>query len=134
MLENFKKRRQRKKKIREKSNHSHANITTLDLIKRYLDSKIPKPKQKAENPNISLLPNNAEDINYIAIVLDGVVEDVIRTQNRMAALLLSEPTFVEFDPGTTYPQIGITEYKDGVFSKTAEQNNPNQENEESEEF
>jgi hypothetical protein len=132
MLDNFKKRRQRKKKIREKANHSHANITTLDLIKRYLDSKIPKPKEKAENPNISLLPAGAENVNYIAVVLDGVVEDVIRTQNRMAALLLSEPTFVEFDPKVTYPQIGVTEYKDGIFSKTVETDDPNEE--ESEEF
>jgi hypothetical protein len=133
MFDNIKKSIKRKKKIREKAKHSHKNITTLDLIKRYLDSKIPKPKEKAENPNISLLPGGADNVNYIAVVLDGRVEDVIRTQNRMAALLLSEPIFVEFDPKTVYPQIGVTEYKDGAFVQTSPTASE-QENKESEEF
>lgn len=134
MLDNFKKRLKRKKKIREKASHSHTNITTLDLIKRYIESKLPKRKEKVENPNISLLPSGGENINHIAVILDGKVEDVIRTQNRMAALLLSEPLFVEFDPRVNYPQIGVTEYKDGVFSKTLEINNGHSHDKEDQEF
>lgn len=126
MFDNIRKNLKRKKKIREKANHSHGKVTTLDLIKKYLDSKIQKPKESAEDPNISLLPSGAEGINYIAIVLDGKVEDVIRAQNRMAALLLSEPVFVEFDPKTVYPIIGVTEYADGVFTNTSKITNPHE--------
>lgn len=45
-------------------------------------------------------------INHIAIVLDGRVEEVIHTENRMAALLLSEPQFVEFEEPGPIPTIG----------------------------
>ena len=67
-----------------------------------------------------LSPNPQEQINHIAVILDGKVEDVIRAQNRMAALFLSEPIFVEFDPREVYPKIGITEYIDGAFVNTEE--------------
>jgi hypothetical protein len=45
-------------------------------------------------------------INHIAIVLDGRVEEVIHTENRMAALLLSEPQFIEFEEPGPIPTIG----------------------------
>jgi hypothetical protein len=56
-----------------------------------------------------------ENINYVAIVLDGVVEDVMRCQDRLAALILSNPQFVEFDPEKDRPQIGLTKYENGKF-------------------
>jgi hypothetical protein len=80
-------------------------------------SKLPVQKQSAVDYNASLLNSAPKDIqiNYIAIVLDGRVEEIIRAQNRLAALLLSNPTFVEFDPNEVYPKIGITEYRDEEF-------------------
>jgi len=107
--------------------HQHANhkVTTLDLIKRYLSLKIQKMttgKRSAINPNISPLDRMPNvEINHLAIVLDGKVQDVMRTQNRMAALLLSEPQFILFDPKET--QIGIGyDYIDGKFVKNEEEN------------
>ena len=58
-------------------------------------------------------------INYIAMVIDGKVEDVLRAQNKLAAMLLSNPVFVEFDPKEFYPLIGQTEYVDGKLINTA---------------
>lgn len=109
--------------------HSHQQgdhkVTTLDLIKRYLSLKIQKmttTKRSAFNPDVSPLDRMPNiEINHIAIVLDGKVQDVMRTQNRMAAMLLSEPKFVLFDPKET--QIGIGyDYIDGKFIKNEEAN------------
>ena len=41
--------------------------------------------------------------HQVAIILDGVVQDVIAVPERMCALLLSEPTFAYFN-GSTLPQ------------------------------
>ena len=60
-------------------------------------------------------PPPSEEIGYLAIVLDGVVEDVMRAQPRLVALLLSNPEFVEFDPEKDRPQIGQTKYQNGTF-------------------
>ena len=98
--------------------HKGHKVTTLDLLKRYLSLKIQKmsfKKTSATNPNISPLDQMQNvEVNHIAIMLDGVVEDIIRTQNRLAAILLSGPTFVEFDPMKQQPQIG-NKYVDGKF-------------------
>ena len=91
-------------------NHSGHKVTTLDLIKRYLSLKINEmsPKKKSVNDaNRSLIDQmNKAEINHIAIVLDGTVEDVIRCQNRMAALLLSNPDFIDFNPDESKVVIG----------------------------
>ena len=60
-------------------------------------------------------------INSIAVVLDGRVEEVIRCQNRLAALLLSGPEFVEFDPESVNVQVGKTKYEDGKLENEKEQ-------------
>lgn len=107
--------------------HSHGNhkVTTLDLLKRYLNLKIQKmtaKKRPAMNPNISPLDQMPNiEINHIAIVIDGHVQDVMRAQNRMAAMLLSEPTFVLFDPKETKVNIGY-KYENGKFVKNEEEN------------
>jgi hypothetical protein len=59
-------------------------------------------------------------INHIAIVLDGRVEEVIHTENRMAALLLSEPQFIEFEEPGPIPTIGWI--WDGVEFKESDHN------------
>jgi hypothetical protein len=48
------------------------------------------------------------------------VQEVIRAENRMTALMLSEPEFVLVPKGTKSPTIGWY-YKDGEFT------NPNEE-------
>jgi hypothetical protein len=105
-----------------KKNKPYHEMTTSELIRSYIISKLPKGKQKLiqEQNNANNPPSNIV-INHIAIILDGVVEDVIRCENRMAALILSEPTFVEFDPKDIYPQIGITKYINGNFVKDKEE-------------
>lgn len=110
----------KKQKQKVDSKHNHNTISTMDLIKRYLDSKIPVrlQKQSITDENISLLNNSNGSVNHIAVILDGRVEEVVRAQNRMTALLLSSPTFIEFDPKETYPIIGVTEYADGKFTET----------------
>jgi len=96
----------------------HNYITTWELFRRYLMSKIPRPKESVADYNANLLnaaPANLQ-INHIAIVIDGKVEEVMRAQNRLAAILLSNPTFVEFDPKEVYPIIGETRYVDGKLT------------------
>lgn len=107
-----------------KNNKTYEEMTTIELIKSFIISKLPRGKQKlinqqktANNP-----PENIS-INYIAVVLDENVEEVLRCENRLAALLLSEPTFVEFDPKTNYPKTGLTKYVDGNFVNLEEQKN-----------
>ena len=103
-------------KAKKHLEHSHNQLTTGQLIRRWLESKLPTPKDSPIDPSITLnrpTPSNIE-VNHIAIVLDGVVEEVLRAQNRLAALLLSNPEFVEFDPNEVYPQIS-TRYEDGKF-------------------
>lgn len=104
-------------------NGSHGKVTTLDLLKRYLALKINKMspvKNSAINPNISPLDQaSGIEINHIAIVIDGEVQDVIRAQNKMAAMILSDPEFVFFDPKDTKIKIGF-KYKDGKFIEPEE--------------
>jgi hypothetical protein len=45
-------------------------------------------------------------IYSIAIVLDGEVQDVIRTETRLAAMLLSDPVFVDTTDLEIKPGIG----------------------------
>lgn len=40
-------------------------------------------------------PPNIE-INHIAVVLDGIVQEILRGDNKMADLLTSQPTFILF--------------------------------------
>lgn len=103
----------RKKKNLE---HPHSQLSTLDLIKKLIESKIPVKKDSPVDPSIPMVRPTPGDIEvvHIAIVLDGVVEEVLRAQNRLAALMLSEPKFIEFDPNEVYPKIG-TKYEDGKF-------------------
>lgn len=91
-------------------------MSTWQLFRAYLISKLPKGKQRLAQQQTQLneTPQNIS-INHIAIVLDGTVEEIIRCENRLAALLLSEPSFVEFNPEEEYPQISFTRYENGQF-------------------
>lgn len=100
------------------NSHEMHKVTTLDLIKRYLNLKInkmTKGKVSVSDPNISLLDQMKNiEVNHIAIVIDGEVQDVMRAQNKMAAMLLSDPQFILFDPAKT--KVGLNYgYRDGQF-------------------
>lgn len=55
-----------------------------------------------------------DDERVIAIVLDGYVIEVARFNERFAALLMSNPEFVDVTSTTAGPG---WKYKDGEFSK-----------------
>jgi hypothetical protein len=103
----------------------HGKVTTLDLLKRYLALKVEKMsgvKKSAINPNMSPLDQmSGIEINHIAIVIDGEVQDVLRAQNKMAAMILSDPEFVFFDPKDTVVKLGF-KYKNGKFINPEEEN------------
>lgn len=60
-------------------------------------AKAPKRKvQELDSPTAEVnTPPKDISIAAIAIVLDGEIQEVIRAQDRMAALFLSHPDFVE---------------------------------------
>jgi hypothetical protein len=85
---------------------------TIQWVLRKLKKKkvevLPAPAPSNNQPN-------GVQVATIAIVLDGEVQEVIRAQDRMAALFLSEPSFVEIpDDLEVKPTIGW-KYKDGEF-------------------
>lgn len=100
---------------------SHKPQGLLETFRKYLESKTPSAKKSVIDHEINHQPSGIE-INHIAIVLDGTVQEVVRAQNRLAALLLSEPEFIEFDPSVIYPVLGKTKVVDGIF-KNIEENN-----------
>lgn len=66
------------------------------------------------------------DINIysIAIVLDNEVQDVIRAEARLAAMLLSDPILVDITDLENKPGIGIKyNPENGKFGKGHEENN-----------
>ena len=96
-------------------------LSTWDLIKlKFKKEKI--RKSPISNSSINNPPVGSK-INYIAIVLDDEVQEVMRAENRFTALLLSQPSFIEFDPENESVHIGdsvidgkivLTERNDGV--------------------
>lgn len=82
-----------------------VKLTTWDLVKMGIYKLV---GTKVKLPAVLDIPKAPPPvkINHIAVVLDGRVEEVIHTENRMAALLLSEPQFVEFEEDDVVPTIG----------------------------
>lgn len=96
------------------------HLSTWDVIKRYCYTKIALGmKQPVSMSKIPPEPTQ-EQIYHLAVVLDDEVQDIMRTQGRLAALLVSNPKFIEFDPEQEHPLIGWL-VNDGNFI------NPNQE-------
>ena len=102
-------------------NHSHDHesvniikLSTVGIIKEFL-AKRKAFKNKKEVASESFLPTPpSSTINHIAIILDGEVQEIMRAQNRLTALLLSDPKFVVFDVDDVRPEIGW-KYHDGKF-------------------
>jgi hypothetical protein len=94
-------------------------LSTWDVIKLVI-YKWASPRVKL--PAALQIPKAPEGvkINHIAVILDGRVEEVIHTENRMAALLLSEPHFVQFPDSQEMPTIGWL-YENNKFYKTLEE-------------
>lgn len=110
------------------SEHSHNHdpivLTTRELIRRWLEKKIGiTEKRAATHSHAAVAPSEPShgQIHTIAIVLDGVVQEVIRTENRMAALMLSNPQFILVKPGEKKPTLNWI-YNNGVFTDPDEEN------------
>jgi len=99
-----------------------VKLSTWDLVKMGIHKLV---GTKVKLPAVMDIPAPPPPvrINHIAIVLDGRVEEVIHTENRMAALLLSEPSFIEFEETGVIPTIGWT--WDGKDFKAPEHNGHN---------
>lgn len=99
------------KKPVDHSDPFHVHVLTTKEMLSQIISKIKKKKVSEKQSAFSNTPPPQPQgiaINHIAVVLDGRVEEVIRAENRLAALFLSNPTFVEFDPNKERPTIGWT--------------------------
>lgn len=68
--------------------------------------KINKHNPKKDSVNYPHQMHNELNISSIAIVLDGEIQDIIRTEPRLAALLLSEPKFIDVTELEIKPYIG----------------------------
>ena len=102
---------------------TYSQLSLLDLLKKFILSRLPQEKSAMEQKVVeNEAPISPDQITHIAVVLDGVVEDVMRAQNRFAALILSNPEFVEFDPHVEIPRIGETKYVDGKFEHHSHDN------------
>jgi hypothetical protein len=106
-------------------NHKNGinKLSTFDLIKKpFTKNNNYKKKEKLSGNGGPPPPPSGQVINHIAVVLDEEVQEVIRAENRLAALLLSQPEFIEFDPESeNKPRLGST-YKDGIFINPEEIN------------
>ncbi len=61
-------------------------------------------------------PPTGVPIYTIAVILDGKVYEVLRAQEKLADIFLSNPTFILVDEQTNQAKIGM-EYKDGKFTE-----------------
>ena len=109
-------------KKKKKEELPYRVLKTSELLRRYLLSKLPQQRIPLEDfsKQLSKLPIPDSEINHLAIILDGTVEDVMRAQNRLAALLLSNPEFIEFNPQEEQLVLGKTKYVNGEFLNNEE--------------
>lgn len=104
-------------------NHKHEDgfhvITLREIVSTWWKKRLAKLSPIKKKPVVDPLKPLPEpigiEINHLAIVIDGKVQEVIKAQNRLAAMLLSEPTIVKFDPNIIRPKIGWV--YDGEFFK-----------------
>lgn len=103
-----------------KKNRKHSNglvyMSTFDLLKKVFkkEDRFKNKKSISSNRNSPPPPNSV--INHLAVILDGEVQEILRAENRLAALFLSSPEFVEFDPNEIQVDIGW-KYEDEVFEQ-----------------
>ena len=82
-------------------------LSTWDIIKSWFSKKQKfKNKQNLVNNAVPPPPNGVK-ILEIAIVLDNEVQEIIRAENALASLFLSQPSFHEIDPNLEErPRVG----------------------------
>jgi len=103
-----------------KKKHKHSDgiayMSTFDLLKKVFkkEDKFKDKKSLLSNKIPPPPPNSV--INHLAIILDGEVQEILRAENRLAALFLSSPEFVEFDPKDIQVDIGW-KYENEVFQQ-----------------
>lgn len=90
-------------------------LTTWDLIKRPFVKENPFSKKNPISGNGAPPPPPSENINHLAVILDGEVQEILRAENRLAALFLSQPEFIEFDPDSDNVAKLNSRYIDGKF-------------------
>jgi len=80
--------------------------------------KMSPEKQPHEDHTHTNNPPKDSEIFTIAVVLDEVVQEVLRAEGRLASLLLSEPKFIDISElkGDDRPTIGWIKSESG-FSK-----------------
>lgn len=103
---------------KHKHDHDHNVIGLWDIIKVILRNKfVPTPKESVVDLDEEIMRARATpahlNINTIAIVIDDSVVEVMRAENKLSAILLSNPKFVLVDNNAAVT-IGDT-YVDGKF-------------------
>lgn len=87
-------------------NDSVRVLTTREIVRDFFTRRRKyKSKISLTSRAIPPMPPGSK-INHLAIILDGEVQEIMRAENRLAALLLSQPLIVEFDPDEVRPDIG----------------------------
>lgn len=71
-------------------------------------------------------PPTDDKVYHLAIVSDGEVKDIIRTHERLAAILTGNVEFVAFDPEVDHVHVHSI-YKDGEFISPSSQERFNNE-------
>ena len=84
-----------------------VHLSTWQVVKLYLYKKA-QDRKKPESLTIPkpAMPPEGIIINHLAVVIDGRVEEVLRAENRLAALLMSKPEIIQFEPHIVKPTIG----------------------------
>lgn len=102
--------------------HNHNVLSTGQLLKMWLQKKVGTTKKQPavhDHKAAPAAPAHGQ-VNTIAIVLDGEVQEVIRAEHRLTALMLSDPEFILVKTGTPKPTIGW-KYIDGEFKDPYEE-------------
>jgi hypothetical protein len=94
-------------------------LSTWDIISAWFSKRKRFENKQSLFNNVAPPEPFGEKILSIAIVLDEEVQEIIRAQNVLASLFLSNPSFVEIDPSWNIedkPSVGW-KYINGRFFK-----------------
>jgi alcohol dehydrogenase YqhD (iron-dependent ADH family) len=94
--------------------HEAVSLSMWQVLKLFIyKHSQPTIKKAIPESKQTTIPEGVS-VNHIAVVLDGEVQETLMLENKLAALLLSKPKFIQFDPHVVRPLIGW-KYKAGVF-------------------
>lgn len=101
-MKNISRKSRPEKKLVVKVPGDVKRISTLDLIKKavleYLERKNRVKRSVVSKEGFMPDFEIMQDISFIAIVVEGEVQDVMRAQPRLTSILMAQPTFVRFNP------------------------------------